>query len=128
MKSVKWIWQYVKEYKVGYIIAMLLVLLTSVINMVNPFIAGNIVDKVLEGGQTSILLPLVGIMVGVVLLKAIITYSFQMIFEIISQKVLFKIREGLYEKLLVLDGGFYSKTKTGDIMANKNNVDADKIL
>jgi len=126
MKSVKWIWQYVKEYKVGYIIAMLLVLLTSVINMVNPFIAGNIVDKVLEGGQTSILLPLVGIMVGVVLLKAIITYSFQMIFEIISQKVLFKIREGLYEKLLVLDGGFYSKTKTGDIMARMTG-DTDAI-
>ena len=126
MKSVKWIWQYVKEYKVGYIIAMLLVLLTSVINMVNPFIAGNIVDKVLEGGQTSILLPLVGIMVGVVLLKAMITYSFQMIFEIISQKVLFKIREGLYEKLLVLDGGFYSKTKTGDIMARMTG-DTDAI-
>lgn len=126
MKSVKWIWQYVKEYKVGYIIAMLLVLLTSVINMVNPFIAGNIVDKVLKGGQTSILLPLVGVMIVVVLLKAIITYSFQMIFEIISQKVLFKIREGLYEKLLVLDGGFYSKTKTGDIMARMTG-DTDAI-
>lgn len=126
MSSIKWVWNYVKHYKFKYIIAMLLVLLTSVINMVNPFIAGNIVDKVLNGGQTSILIPLVGTMIAVVLLKAVVTYVFQVIFEIVSQKVLYKIRENLYEKLLVLDGGFYSKTKTGDIMARMTG-DTDAI-
>ena len=126
MNSIKWIWSYIKKYKVKYAIAMLLVLSISLINLVNPFIAGNIVDKVLNGGQTEILIPLIGVMIAVVLIKAVVTYSFQMIFEIVSQKVLFKIREDLYEKLLVLDGGFYSKTKTGDIMARMTG-DTDAI-
>lgn len=126
MKNIKWIWSYVKKYKVKYALAILLVLSISLINLVNPFIAGNIVDKVLNGGQTEILIPLIGVMIAVVLVKATVTYSFQMIFEIISQKVLFKIREDLYEKLLVLDGGFYSKTKTGDIMARMTG-DTDAI-
>lgn len=126
MNSIKWIFSYLKKYKLKYFFALFLVLITSAINMVNPFITGKIIDRVLGNGETSLLLPLISIMISVVAVKGIITYSYQMILEIISQDVLFKIRTDLYDKLLNLDINFYSRVKTGDLMARMTG-DTDAI-
>lgn len=126
MDSIKWIGGYLKKYKFKYIFALMLVLSSSLINMVNPFIYGQILDKVFIGKELNLLFSLVSIVVCVVLFKAVITYNFQMILEKISQKVLYEIREDLYKKLLSLDSGFYNKTKTGDIMARMTG-DTDAI-
>ena len=123
MDSLKWIFSYLKKYKFKYLFALLLVLFTSAINMVNPFISGRIVDKVLGENQTNLLIPLILTMIA---FKGFITYAYQMILEKISQRILFKIRTDLYEKLLELDVNFYSKVKTGDLMARMTG-DTDAI-
>ena len=126
MDSLKWIFSYLKKYKYKYIFALLLVLFTSAINMINPFISGKIVDKVLGKNETNLLLPLLSIMIFIVVFKGIIAYVFQMILEKISQDVLFKIRTDLYDKLMELDVNFYSKVRTGDLMARMTG-DTDAI-
>ena len=117
MESLKWIFGYIKKYRLKYFFALILVLFTSAINMINPFISGKIVDKVIGDNQTNLLIPLIGTMLFIVVFKGIIAYIFQMILEKISQDVLFKIRVDLYDKLLNLDLSFYDKFKTGDLMA-----------
>lgn len=126
MDSLKWIFSYLKKYKFKYLFALLLVLFTSAINMVNPFISGRIVDKVLGENQTNLLIPLILTMIAIVVFKGFITYAYQMILEKISQRILFKIRTDLYEKILELDVNFYSKVKTGDLMARMTG-DTDAI-
>ncbi|MFU7515609.1 ABC transporter ATP-binding protein [Clostridium sp. HCS.1] len=126
MDSIKWIFSYLKKHKFKYFFALFLVLITSAINMVNPFITGRIIDKVFGNGETSLLIPLVSIMISIVAVKGIITFSYQMILEHISQDVLFKIRTDLYDKLLNLDVNFYSRVKTGDLMARMTG-DTDAI-
>lgn len=126
MDSLKWIFSYLKKYNFKYLFALLLVLFTSAINMVNPFISGRIVDKVLGENQTNLLIPLILTMIAIVVFKGFITYAYQMILEKISQRILFKIRTDLYEKLLELDVNFYSKVKTGDLMARMTG-DTDAI-
>jgi len=126
MDSIKWIFSYLKKHKFKYFFALFLVLITSAINMVNPFITGRIIDKVFGNGETSLLIPLVLIMISIVAIKGIITFSYQMILEHISQDVLFKIRTDLYDKLLNLDVNFYSRVKTGDLMARMTG-DTDAI-
>ena len=126
MDNIKWILSYLKKHRLKYFFALFLVLITSAINMVYPFITGKFVDRVLGKGETSLLIPLVSIMISVVVVKGIMTYSYQMILEIISQDVLFKLREDLYDKLLNLDINFYSRVKTGDLMARMTG-DTDAI-
>lgn len=126
MDSLKWIFSYLKKYRFKYIFALMLVLFTAAINMVNPFISGRIVDKVLGEKQTDLLIPLILIMIGIVVFKGFITYAYQMILEKISQDVLFKIRTDLYDKLLELDVNFYNRVKTGDLMARMTG-DTDAI-
>lgn len=126
MSSLKWIFGYLKKYKIKYGIALLFVLFTSLINMVNPFLSGIIVDKVIGGGEVNLLIPILLLMIFIVVFKGFICYAYQMIFEKISQDILLKIREDLYTKLLNLDFKFYNKCKTGDIMARMTG-DTDAI-
>ena len=113
MESLKWIMGYLKKHIVKYSISLILVLVTSLLSMINPFLAGDIVDKVLNGNQTNILIPILITMLIVVIIKGLITYLYQLIFEKVSQDILLKIREDL----LKLDFDYYNNTKTGDIMA-----------
>lgn len=126
MDNLRWIFGYLKNHKYKYIFALLLVLFTCAINMVNPFISGKIVDKVLGENETNLLLLLITVMISIVVFKGIIAYIYQMILEKISQDILFKIRKDLYAKLMELDINFYSKVKTGDLMARMTG-DTDAI-
>lgn len=117
MESLKWIMGYFKKHILKYSISLILVLVTSLLCMINPFLAGDIIDKVLNGNQKNILIPILIAMIIVVVIKGLITYLYQIIFEKVSQDILLEIREDLYSKLLKLDFDYYNNTKTGDIMA-----------
>jgi ATP-binding cassette, subfamily B, multidrug efflux pump len=117
MDVIKWIWSYLKNYKLKYFTALFMVLIVSGLNMINPLLAGRIIDKVMGGGKKGILVPILLTMIAVILVKSIILYSYQMIFEITSQSIIFELRETLYKKLMEMDFEFYNNTRTGDLMA-----------
>lgn len=117
MQSMRWAWGYIRHYRVRLFISLSLSLVISALNMVNPYFAGKIVDKVIFGHQSRLLLPFLAIMIGVTIVKTVIRYNYQLSFERISQGVIFKLREKLYDRLHQLDFSFYDRTKTGDIMA-----------
>ena len=97
MESLKWIMGYLKEHMLKYSIALILVLVTALLSMINPFLAGDIVDKVLNGNEKNILIPILIAMLLVVAIKGLITYLYQMIFEKVSQDILLKIRKFIFQ-------------------------------
>jgi len=117
MHSIRWAWGYIRNSRGKFYLGLALVLVVSVLNLVNPYISGKIIDKVIYGHQGSLLWPLLASMIGVTLTKTVIRYNYQLLFERISQSIIFKLREQLYNRLHQLDFSFYDRTKTGDIMA-----------
>jgi len=113
----KWIWKYVGKYKHVSMAGLFLVLSASMLGMVNPYMAGIIVDRVISGRNTDILLTIIGIILGVTLLRTIMRYVFQLIFETVSQNVVYNIRDDIYSRLQELDFKFFDTTRTGDIMS-----------
>jgi ATP-binding cassette subfamily B multidrug efflux pump len=117
MPSMRWAWGYIRVYRGRLFLGLSLALIVSILNMLNPYFAGKIVDKVIYRHQLGLIWPLLGSMVGVTVVKTVIRYNYQFMFERISQSVIFTLREQLYDRLHQLDFGFFDKTKTGDIMA-----------
>ncbi|XJZ26655.1 ABC transporter ATP-binding protein [Bacillota bacterium Lsc_1132] len=117
MQSMRWAWSYIRQYRVRLFLGLFLSLVVSALNMVNPYIAGKIVDKVILGGKSGLLVSFLGLMVGVTVIKTVIRYNYQLMFERVSQSVIFMMREQLYDRLQQLDFSYYDRTKTGDIMA-----------
>lgn len=122
----KWIWTYIRRYKFFMFLGLSLSVLVAASNMINPLISGTIVDKVIQGGQNSLLLKLVLIMIFTTLAKAIVRYSYQTIFEHCSQNVIREMREDLYAHIQALDFKWYDKAPSGNIMTLLTS-DLDKV-
>mgnify|MGYP003935033905 CR=1 FL=1 len=117
MREFKWVWGLMKKYRVLFFIALGLVFAVNLLNLINPFVQGKIVDDVIGKGQTDKLLTLVLIMVGNTVLRAVFRYTYLYMFENISQNVVYNARRDVFRKIQELDFDFFDRTKTGDIMA-----------
>lgn len=112
----KWVWSYVKKYRFWMGLGISFTIVISALNMVNPTVSGTIVDRVITGGEHALLPKLVLIMVCCTLGKAVIRYSYQLIFEHCSQNVMRAMREDLYNHVQELDFSWFDKNSTGNIM------------
>ncbi|SDM43489.1 ABC transporter ATP-binding protein [Bacillus sp. OK048] len=117
MQSIRWTWSYIRNNKIRLFFGLLLALVVSALSMANPYLAGKIVDDVMYGQNKGLLWPMLALMIGLTIVRTFIRYGYQLMFEMLSQGVIFKMRENLYNRLLQLDFTFYDRTKTGDIMA-----------
>jgi len=105
---------------------LLLSVMVAAVNMINPIVSGTIVDKVIRGGQHSLLFKLICIMVATTLGKAIFRYTYQLIFEHCSQNVIRSMREDLYAHIQRLDFAWYDKIHSGNVMTLLTS-DLDKV-
>ncbi|MCR5062052.1 MAG: ABC transporter ATP-binding protein/permease [Treponema sp.] len=121
-----WIWSYVRRYRFLMLIGLSLSVIVAALNMINPLITGNIVDKVIQGGQHSILLKLILIMICTTVGKSILRYTYQVIFEHCSQNVILKMRQDLYAHIQTLDFSWYDSSHTGNVMTLLTS-DLDKV-
>jgi len=117
MKEFKWVWSLMRKYRLIFFTALGLVFAVNLLNMINPYVQGMIVDRVIVDGQIGILLTLVLIMVGNTILRAVLRYIYLYMFEHVSQNVVFNARRDVFRKIQELDFDFFDRTKTGDIMA-----------
>ena len=98
----------------------------AVLTIVNPYISGVIVDDVIGNGITELLPVMIACLLGVTILKGILRFSSQLMFEICSQGVLYSMRDTVYRKLLQEDFDFYNRNRTGDLMSRQTG-DMDAI-
>ncbi len=121
-----WVWSYVRKYRFGMAAGLCLSVVVAAMNMVNPLVTGNIVDRVIKGGQHELLLKFISIMLCVVVGKSIFRYSYQVIFEHCSQNVILKMREDLYAHIQKLDFSWYDNAPSGNVMTLLTS-DLDKV-
>lgn len=117
MAAMNWFFSFLKKYRARLIFAMFLVTIVSVTAIVNPQIAGIVVDDVIKGGEHDKLPLMMVIMMVATLLRTVLKYWFLIIFEKSSQGMLYTLRDHVYQKLLAQDFRFYNKNRTGDLMS-----------
>jgi ATP-binding cassette subfamily B protein len=126
MDTIRWLTQYIRPYSGRWTVASILTIIVALLNIVTPYISGLIVDMVIVDGRIDWLIPLLLIMIGGTLIRTFLRYGYRMVFESVSQNVLFQIRSDLYTKFQQLDFSFFNHMRTGDIMA-RMTVDTDSI-
>ncbi|MBO4629305.1 MAG: ABC transporter ATP-binding protein [Treponema sp.] len=124
----KWIWSYIGKYKFLMIFGLTLSVIVAGFAVVNPLISGTIVDRVINSPEHdfNLLVKLILLMVGATLFKAILRYSYQLIFEHCSQNVIRRMREDLYAHIQTLDFAWYDKAPAGNVLTLLTS-DLDKV-
>ena len=117
MREFKWLWQYLKKYRIKMAVALFIVTVVTAMGLINSYLNGIIVDKVIYNNQIQLLGLIIAILIGTKLIQTMLRYAFQLIFENVSQNILVEIRKSLYNKIQELEFEFFDKTRTGEIMS-----------
>ena len=117
MRAIKWGWGYVSEYKWRLVFGLLVNCINVALMLVNPLIAGLIVQNVIQGGDHELLPTYLIIMICVTAYRSVSRYFFVILYEHTSQKILFNMRRDVYHKLHMQSFAWFDKNRVGDIMS-----------
>jgi len=126
MTAMKWFYSFLRKHNLKMLFGMVLVTLISVLAIVKPIVSGSIVDDVITAGNYDLLPMLIASLIIITIIRGILRYWSQVIFETCSQEVLYSMRDKVYRKLLLEDFAFYNKKRTGDLLSRQTG-DMDAI-
>ena len=119
-----WLWDNIRGRRLLYITVMLGTVVYNILQLTVPYFSGRIVDEFLSGENAAanwtdhrdLFFRLLGGMVGLTILRTVIVYLVCMGYEHVSQFLVCRVRETLYDKIQRQDMKFYSTYRTGDLM------------
>lgn len=119
-----WLWENMKGYRVLYLFGIIGTIVYNVMQLAVPYFTQKIVDLFLTGDKAeenivtmrNVFFELIIAMIAFTLIRTLIVYLVCMDVEHVSQKVLYRIRTHLFDKIERQDMSFYSKYRTGDLM------------
>ena len=119
-----WLWENMEGCRAIYVVAMFGTVLYNVLQLTVPYFSREIIDTFLTGEDaaknletnTTLFYQLIIGMIVATLVRVVVVYADCMIYENVSQKVLYRVRNYLYDKIQRQDMTFYSTYRTGDLM------------
>ncbi len=122
------IFEFVKPYRVQFIIGLILLFLGSSVFLVFPKIIGDMLD-VAQGKTTStgIDLKQIGaLLIGILIFQGVVSYFRVMMFAQVSERTTADIRVAVYQKLINLPIVFFEKSRVGELVSRITN-DVEKL-
>jgi ATP-binding cassette subfamily B protein len=118
--------QLIKEERKNLFLACLAILTNSGLTLLNPYIIGHTIDKYVMHKDYHGVLMNAGLLVCIALVAFGASYTQTKMMGGISQRMLFKLRNTVFNKLQELPLAFFNQNKAGDLISRINN-DTDKI-
>lgn len=126
MTAFEWFYSFLRKHNRKMFFGLVLVTIISILAIVKPIVSGAIVDDVITAGQYYLLPWLIALLILITIIRGVLRYWSQVIFETCSQDVLYSMRDTVYRKLLQEDFAFYNKKRTGDLLSRQTG-DMDAI-
>ena len=119
--SWKFAWPYLWRYRRGFALGFGALVLKDALGAALPLVMRSAVDALTAGRALRIVMGLCALIVAAALVKGVFQYWMRVILIGISRDVEFDLRNDLFSRLVTLDSGFYSRMRTGDILARATN-------
>ena len=123
------LWGYLYQFKWLLFLAVILTIASNLFALVGPLLSGYAIDAIQIGkGQVAFqkVFFYCSLMVGFYLASAILSYGISRLMIYLSQKIAFRLRKDLFEKIVSLPVGYFDQHQTGDIVS-RMSYDIDTI-
>ncbi|MDI6785371.1 MAG: ABC transporter ATP-binding protein [bacterium] len=121
MKEFKRIIKYLKPYKLRILAALFCMLITSTATLAIPWIVKDLVKSALIDKDVVKLNLILGIAIVVAFVLVVSKYGQNYIMQYIAQRVIFRIRNNVFDHLTALSLKFYHNQHTGKIISKVIN-------
>ena len=107
-------------------IALAAILLNAALTLLGPYLVGYTIDTYVQTKNYHGVLVFAGILLVMYITSFIVNYSQMRMMGGIGQRMLFKLRNSVFNKLQELPLEFFNQNKAGDLISRINN-DTDKV-
>ncbi len=125
----KILWHYVSHYKLHLILAILLTIGSNLFALIGPMLSGFAIDAI-EPGEGLVVFETVfhyaKWMILFYIVSSILSYILSLLMIHLSQKIIRKMREDVFNKLVELPVSYFDRNHAGDIIS-KFSYDIDTI-
>jgi ATP-binding cassette subfamily B protein len=118
--------QFMKEEKRNLIVAFIVMAVNSGIAMLTPYLIGYAIDHYIQTKLYRGLMTFTGILLGLYIISAATDYLQTKIMGSIGQRMLYSLRNAVFNKIQSLPIAFFNQNKAGDLISRINN-DTDKV-
>lgn len=121
LKTLATLWPYVRRYRKGLTLGIGALLMKDALLAALPLVIKHGIDSLMAGFRLSLVLQFAGLLIGLSAIKGLFQYWMRVIIIGISRDIEFDLRNDLFHHLVALSQDFYSRYRTGDIMARSTN-------
>ncbi|WP_370875040.1 ABC transporter ATP-binding protein [Metabacillus malikii] len=115
------VWRYMERQKAGLVIASLLVIITSLLSLLGPYLIGVIIDEYIIPKDVNGTLKMLATLLAIYFATSVFTWLQAYIMVNISLKTIGILRYDLFTKLQSLTLRFFDRNKDGDLMSRFTN-------
>lgn len=106
--------------------ALLTILVNATLNLLGPYLIGHTIDTYVVTKQYHGVLVFSAILLSIYLVVLLTSYLQTKLMGSIGQRLLFTLRNAIFNKLQQLPVAFFNQNKAGDLISRVNN-DTDKL-
>ena len=121
MKQLRRLLPYFRPYRQPLTIGLALVIASTALSSVIPWLLSVGIDSMRKGASLKIIWTIAGAIIGSTIVTGVMRYGMRNLMNGLSRRIEYDIRAVLFEHLETLDAEFYSRMRTGDIMARLTN-------
>ncbi|MFR1476111.1 MAG: ABC transporter transmembrane domain-containing protein [Hydrogeniiclostridium mannosilyticum] len=121
MLQLKWLWKYMGSKRKLFVVGLVLSAITSAMLVVNPRLSQMLIDNVITPQDTTLLLPILGAMLLVQIIRLTLRYLMVICLEKNSQTLIDDVRRQMFKVIQEQDYHFLGRFRTGDLMTRMTN-------
>ncbi len=121
MKNLRIAAPYYKPYWISFTIGLLIVVASSAITSVIPWLLRRAIDAIGAGAPLGTIWKLSGLIVLAAIVGGAFRYGMRELINGVSRWIEYDLRNDLFTHLETLDSAYFAQTRTGDIMARLTN-------
>ena len=107
-------------------LAFVAIFINAGFNLLGPYLIGYTIDNYIQTKQYHGVLIFAGILLVLYVIAFVVNYTQMLLMGSIGQRMLFKLRNVVFNKLQELPVDFFNQNKAGDLISRINN-DTDKV-
>src|SRR5256714_3640472 len=121
MKNLRTAAPYYKPYWIPFSVGLLIVLASSAITSIIPWLLRRAIDAIGAGAPMRTIWQIAGLIVLAAIVGGAFRYGMRELMNGVSRWMEYDLRNDLFTHLETLDPAYFAHTRTGDIMARLTN-------
>ncbi|MEP6561420.1 MAG: ABC transporter transmembrane domain-containing protein, partial [Nakamurella sp.] len=108
-------------YRKELAVFLLLTIISSVIGVATPLLAGDVINEISANGSVNVVLRLAAVIAGLAVLDSLLSLGTRWFSSRIGEGLIFDMRTRVFQHVQQMSLAFFTRTQTGALVSRLNN-------